>query len=352
MKIFYCGIQYDLYDQRRGLSFEHENFYVSLANMAGATTRYFPFDDILTKGRRQWNADLLAAAKDERPDLIFCFMLSDEFEPGVLRQLKAVAPTLAWFSDDHWRFDNYSSLWARHFSWVATTYSKAPGRYRRIGVDNVVRSQWAANTGLYAPTKAMPVMAQRPDVAFVGGRTKPRDRIVRFLRKKGIEVDAYGSGWENGRISEERMIEIFGTAKINLALNPAPGFFNKNSLGRLAFRRSVDKIVFDFHPIANMKTWLHRGIVQIKARHFEIPACGGFVITSQADDLENYFQLGKEMVTYASLPDLAEKIQYYLSHDSEREAIARAGYDRVIRDHTYEKRFSEIFAKIGIHDKF
>ncbi|MEK7195138.1 MAG: glycosyltransferase, partial [Patescibacteria group bacterium] len=173
--------------------------------------------------------------------------------------------------------------------------------------------------------------------------------MIDELERMGIMVEAYGNGFRGGRVSQEEMIRLFSVAKINLGLNPAPGYFNKNSIGRLLFRRSMNKIVPDFHLIHNFNSLLRRGIPQIKGRHFEIPACGGFVVTSPADDLENYYVPGKETVLHGSMADLAEKIRYYLKHDEEREAIARAGYERTLAEHTYQKRFKALFGQMGLN---
>jgi len=45
---------------------------------------------------------------------------------------------------------------------------------------------------------------------------------------------------------------------------------------------------------------------------------------------------------------MIDKIKYYLEHNEERKAVAKAGYERTFRDHTYEKRFNEIFKIIGL----
>ena len=50
---------------------------------------------------------------------------------------------------------------------------------------------------------------------------------------------------------------------------------------------------------------------------------------------------------YRSTDDLIEKIRYYLAHPEERERIARAGYERTMREHTAEKRFGAIFKDMG-----
>jgi spore maturation protein CgeB len=346
MKIFYSGNQYNYYDPAKGLSFEHENFYVSLKNMPGVEVVYFPFERILEIGKRAFNEEILEAVKRERPDALFVFMMSDEFEPAVLREINSRTTSIAWFADDSWRFYNYSRAWARHFTWAVTTYSWMPELYKEAGQPNVIRSQWAVNTAVYKPVPVGGVGG--PAVSFVGGWTKPRARIISRLMKAGVPVDVYGRGWPNDRVSSEEMMRIFGMSKINLGLNPAPGFWNVNSLGRILFRRSRERIVSDLHLIRNLRVLMHRNIPQIKARHFEIPACRGFLMTSMADDLGSFYKIGKEVVIYGGLDDCAKKIKYYLGHPEEREAIAQAGYERTVRDHTYVKRFEKIFAQAGI----
>ena len=37
-----------------------------------------------------------------------------------------------------------------------------------------------------------------------------------------------------------------------------------------------------------------------------------------------------------------EKIQYYLVHEDERQAIASTGQARTLRDHTYRQRMEEL----------
>ena len=37
-----------------------------------------------------------------------------------------------------------------------------------------------------------------------------------------------------------------------------------------------------------------------------------------------------------------EKIDYYLTHEDERLAIAKSGHDKILADHTYEGRLQDI----------
>ena len=87
---------------------------------------------------------------------------------------------------------------------------------------------------------------------------------------------------------------------------------------------------------------------QIKGRNFEIPGSGGFLLTSNADNLDEYFVPEKEIAVFSGIDDLIDKTRYYLVHVDEREAIRLAGHERALRDHTYEQRFRQIFEKMGL----
>lgn len=74
----------------------------------------------------------------------------------------------------------------------------------------------------------------------------------------------------------------------------------------------------------------------VPLRVFDIMACGGFVISNYQIELAELFENGKEVVMYESIPDLMNKIEYYLTHDEEREEIARNGYKKVQEQYRYE----------------
>ncbi|MBI2888543.1 MAG: glycosyltransferase [Candidatus Liptonbacteria bacterium] len=356
MKIIYAGIRKDQYDEnRRGFTFEYNNFYLTLKGMseissnsegAGVEVIEYPFDAIVRVGKRRFNDDFLALAAREKPDVVFIFPYTDEFEERTLDELKKHTTTLAWFADDHWRLWNYSRFLAPHLSWAVTTWSKAPEEYARYGISNIIRSQWACNPRMWHPVE---VPAKDIEVSFIGQRNSARTRIVEELRRAGIEVWVRGWGWPEGRLSEEEMIAGISRSKICLNFNNPPDRWRAKLFARLLFRRSGTRIVPDvFHFPSNVRSWLNMAIPQIKARPFELAGCGAFVISGYADDLERYYEEGKEMAFYRTIPELIEKIRHYSARPEEREGIAKAGYERTLRDHTYEARFREIFSKMGV----
>ena len=69
-----------------------------------------------------------------------------------------------------------------------------------------------------------------------------------------------------------------------------------------------------------------------------------------ADDLEeelqDYFNIGEEILCYRTEDELYDLVKYYLAHDQEREAIRKKGYMRFLNEHTYTKRWNDAIACI------
>ena len=80
---------------------------------------------------------------------------------------------------------------------------------------------------------------------------------------------------------------------------------------------------------------IHSGI---PLRAFDIMGCGGFLLTNFQADFLDYFVPDEDFVYYESREDLLNKIEYYLSHDKERCAIAANGLNKVSRGHSYVDR--------------
>ncbi|MFQ9895758.1 MAG: glycosyltransferase [Lachnospira sp.] len=76
----------------------------------------------------------------------------------------------------------------------------------------------------------------------------------------------------------------------------------------------------------------------LSLRIFDVLGCGGFLITNFQSELCNYFEIGKDLVTYDTPQDLVDKCSYYLTHEDERLEIAHNGYEKVKQFHTWEIR--------------
>ncbi len=115
---------------------------------------------------------------------------------------------------------------------------------------------------------------------------------------------------------------------------------------RKALRPKVDYYSQAAYVFKNSKINLNISLrsigTGIPLRCFDIMGCGGFLLTNYQADLFDLFEADKDFVYYRDYEDLLAKVEYYLSHDEERARIARSGYEKVKRGHTYNHRVQEI----------
>lgn len=80
----------------------------------------------------------------------------------------------------------------------------------------------------------------------------------------------------------------------------------------------------------------------IPLRAFDIMGSGGFLLSNyQADFLDDFIP-GEDFAYYESKEDLLAKIDYYLTHEEERQAVAKNGHDKIAAGHTYRHRVREM----------
>lgn len=354
IKVLFAALKYDYGQPQRGLSVEHTNFYDCMRQMSDVQAEFFGVDEqTIAYGRDAMNQNLIRKVEETKPDLLFCYLLSEEIKKETISFItkKTKTKTFNWFADDHWRIPVFSRYWAPLFTLSSTTDSKALEVYKSYGITNVIKSQWGANPYLYFPQDE----AKNPgnlDVTFVGQNTGKRGGYIADLENANIKVKTFGSGWPAGRIDHRQMLELFSFSKINL--NFADTYYTGISawpklLAKLFLAKELGKYKFTGqHFFDNLKSIKGTQKKCIKGRTFEVPACGGLVLTAKPDDdLSEYYVPDKEMAVFNSTGELLEKIKYYLSHEQERKAIAKAGYLRTVKDHTYNKRFEEFFKALG-----
>jgi spore maturation protein CgeB len=332
MRILYVAMTDDYGDPRRGLSFEHTNFYTALEGMGHELIQFDFMRRKAAVGKRQMNMELIDTAREAKPDVAFFVLFADEIAPGTLEEVARVggAPTVNWFADDHWRFESFTRHYAPSLTWSVTTDADSLQKYEAIGCRNVIRSQWACNR--YAYSKVTDELEH--GVTFVGQPHGDRRELIAKLEGAGYEVECWGFGWPAGRLDHEQMVRVFSSSRINLNLSnssdPYAGF--RGRIRRLLTRA----------PASGPRP------SQIKGRTFEVPGSGGFLLTDRVPHLEDYFELERELAVFDSSDDLPERIGWWLAHPDERQTVAEAGYRRVLAEHTYDHRFHHIFGVAGL----
>lgn len=261
-------------------------------------------------------AETMAAAGNP-PQVVIGQMWGVAFDPEVLSELRKRFGTVAVniCMDDRHTFWGGRNVEKRrlgtigvvpYVDLVATATPEAVDWYRKEGRPAVFFPQ-ASDPDIFHP---MPDCPKVHDVCFVGARYGIRERIVLTLRRAGVAVAALGQGWEGGRAPVDEVPRLFAQSKIVLGIG---------TIGHCT----------DFFAL--------------KLRDFDAPMSGTFYLTHDNPDLRLVYDIGREIETYRSVDDCVDKVRHYLCHDIEREAIARAGWARARRDHTWGRRSERLF---------
>ena len=159
-------------------------------------------------------------------------------------------------------------------------------------------------------------------------------------------MKTWGTGWNTKMLSSEEMINVFNQSRINLNLSNNICWDIRYLLNNNRPLRKTLQIWKQ--SILAFKKSDYKTVEQVKGRHFEINACGGFQLSYYVEGLEKLYNIGEEISLYFSPEDMAHKIKYFLKNEDEREHIALHGLERTQREHQMKQRFENIFEQINM----
>jgi spore maturation protein CgeB len=168
------------------------------------------------------------------------------------------------------------------------------------------------------------------DVGLIATYTAAKELLMEELvtRTPKLDLQIWGNQWG----------ERCRSPQLNKFIQRAPLNGTSYAKALRAFRISLGVMSGVVHGAS-------RGD-ETTTRTYEIPACGGFMLHERTDEVLELFEEGKEMACFGSVEELADKIDYYLAHPEERQAIAAAGHARCVPAYSYDNRMAEI---IGWH---
>src|SRR3984957_5712235 len=276
-------------------------------------------------GYQQLNRALVDQAATFSPDMILIGK-GRWFTPAALEAAKKVsgASLVNWATDDPFnRADNSRELLKSIplYDLYVCTKKDIMNDVRRAGCANVAYARFGYKPEVHFP-EAPATEEERErfacDVMFVGGCDAHRiacfEALVRAM--PDVKLWLYGAYWERARALGQCARGFAVGRDYRLAVGGAKIAVN------LVRRANRDEHVM---------------------RTFEIPACGGFMLTERSSTHEELFQEGSEAGLFATPDELVDKVRSYLPRDEDRARIAAAGHHKITHGHhTYGDRLAEI----------
>lgn len=144
----------------------------------------------------------------------------------------------------------------------------------------------------------------------------------------------------------EKVIDVMATFTMKSHWYPNRQMIHNiiNSLGIKTFTKNVihDEYIKKINESKIFVT--ENGIHNcLNMKFTEILSCGSLLLANKPEDLDDVgLKNGEHLIIYNGWKDLKNKIKYYLSHDKEREEIARNGMNFVRENHSNQVRIKEM----------
>jgi hypothetical protein len=214
---------------------------------------------------------------------------------------RAGCPTACILSDTHRDLPSRLSL-SRFFDYVFLYHRNYIKYFSEHPPQSVCWLPYACDLELFKPRQ----LPRDIDVAFVGhsahGRTEVLDRLANRHRMN-----------ERRYYLQHEIPEVYSRAKIVLNL-----------------------------PAAD----------DLNFRTFEAMSCGALLLTRKAlNGQEQLFEEGRHYVAYENDADMEAKVDHFLAHSDERDAIAAAGLAEVQQAHRLEQRLEQLLGTVASHDR-
>ncbi len=275
------------------------------------------------------NEIVIAKAVEHKPDLILGLAQAPLSPEGIGRLKTLGVPVAFWFVED-FRTLGYWEHVADHYDHFFTI-QRGPffEELEKRGIKNYYYLPQACSPSVHRPLVLDEADRQKysADLSFMGAAYYNRKQC--FPRLLDYDFKIWGTEWnldsavgkktqnKNERVSTEDCVKIYNCGQINLNLHSSTFHQDVNPNG-------------DF----------------VNPRTFEIAACGGFQLVDERSELPHLFKPGEEIITFKDIEDLKEKIDYYLEHKEERDAIAAKSRVKALSEHSFERRLEEMLVHI------
>lgn len=296
------GISYKLFDQRKSNYLGKLIFVFSKFN-----------SNFLIKKQKLLNTRLEKKVSSYDPDLVLV-VKGENLLPNTIKAIKRKTVIVNWFSD-YFKWFKQMDSWIQAYSYVFTGDNYDVITSRKKGFKNVYLLPTAGSRNVQLLNN------RENDIAFIGAYSKKREET--FLKLENLKFKIWGNKkWEDSSLKDCYMGKWLKYPEILDVY--------KNT-----------KIVVNFHNEAMGKNRF------LNLRIFEATSCGSLLITDFKKDILKYFLPDREIIIFKNNKDLCNKVKYYLKHSKEREVIAKSGYKRLNKDHTYNLRLTKMFSVIS-----
>ncbi len=305
---------------------DHSGYENEYLNIARSTENNLQRGRLRTALTEYLGERTVTTANVFQPDIILA-LAQAPLSPNTLANLRAFnAPLIFWFVENHRVTPYWKSLAGcyDYFFHIQKGFTNLLENEGAVGVHYLPQ---AVDPLIHHPVRlsAREIKKYGAPLSFMGAGYPNRKKF--FSELIDLPLTIWGTEWDletplggrvrnkNRRLAPGEYVKVYNATDINLNLHS-----------------SISEVMID--PVADF----------INPRTFEIPACGGFQLVDERDGLADVLTPGEEIEIFRSITELREKIEYFINHPEKREAIAEAGGQKVLQNHTFVHRMAEMMS--------
>lgn len=310
----YFGFEIDFIDYRGSAIFDAKNPIQRAIHIMPSSIKNYLYN----KANAEIDKNILRKAYKFKPDYIFANKAKYIAIP-ILEEMKTIAPTINWYSD---MMSNWTTIQKiiNHYDYFFNYDRYVIDLLQKQGHTNSYHLPWAGH--LKKDAKWLDKKDYKHDIVFIGSydpKLFPRESSFEGLRELGLKI------WGNKNWLKTSFRDCYRGL-----ITP-----NQNEVQKVY---SNSKIGIYLDSLYNVPG------TGITLRPFEITAAGTMMIGQvYRKELSELFEADKEFVPFKNTNELKSKARYWLDHENERELIAKSGFERTLRDHTYIDRIKKVF---------
>ncbi|MBW4646740.1 MAG: glycosyltransferase [Goleter apudmare HA4340-LM2] len=276
---------------------------------------------------KNFSQKVIQTCQTTKPDLLLATGIAPINQQALLQIGRMGIKTTNFLTDDPWNPAHYAPWFLQALPHYDVVFSP-----RRANIDQLIQVSGFQVHYLpfgfdpelfYSPVPIKPEQLDYScDVIFAGGADSDRVDYISALIESGIDVKLYGGYWEQYPQTKAYACGIADIATLRQAIASA-------------------KIALCLVRKANRDGNC--------MRTFEVPAIGACMLTEDTEEHREIFGAeGKAVIYFKTIPEMLEKAQCLLNHDTERQRLADNAHTLITQGkHTYKDRLEKILSLTG-----
>lgn len=261
--------------------------------------------------RNYLNDKLYALYQAYRPDIVL-LIRDSVFGHEALKKITCVK--FGWWIESETRIQEVIDEMP-FFDWYFCMNDRSVQAVKDAGYEQTCYLQHAVDTDTFYP---IPEINKRYDLCFVGGYTDERFELIKAALDVTSNIVIYGPGWKDkSRFNPKIRSLIKGESIRGAALNT---LYNESWV------------------VLNSTSWnAGTGVKNsgMNMRLMEVPATGTCLLTDEILELDQYFDVGKDLLIYKDVEDFKHQLRRCLQDPACCEQIGKHGHATVTQKYTY-----------------